>query len=117
MHHEREVGVNGDNPHLCTTYIMLNSIVLTMSFKNALDAYHCLKQVSALRFPTLVKAFYSEGSFPHVVVIELSRKSTCILDQIDVHILANYANHADYYWSVSLQSSKEVLRYRYNYTL
>lgn len=80
-----------------------------MSFKNAQDAYRCLKQVNSLQFSKLVKAFYSDGSYPHIVVIRLQRKTSCIIDQIDVHIMADYIQHHDYYWSVSLGSEEDII--------
>ena len=117
MYHERKVGTNVSNPHSATTYIMLNSILLTMSFKNALDAYHCLKVVNSLSFPKLVKAFYSPGSFPHVVIIRIQRKGSILVDQIDIHIMADYCQPRDYYWTTSLESEEDIVAHKKSYSI
>lgn len=88
---------------------MLNSIHLILSFKEARDAYRCLKQVNSLQSPSLEKAFYSKGAYPHIVVVKLNRPGSCLLDQIDVHILADYIPAQDYYWTLSTMSTEEII--------
>lgn len=111
MHHERKVGANVSNPHSCTTYIMLNSIIYKLVFNDVLNARKCVRIVSLKGYFRLYRAYIDLQSGKHVVIVEALRAGAFSYDNIDLVLMTEGCKEGSFDWSFDVISETALNYY------